>query len=70
MTQDEIDVMREHMVWLGHQLEREREQSKAKTQLLVRVLNPDDLGHAVSDEVRSIAYQIMSNDVMKDRFND
>ena len=70
MTQDEIDVMREHMVWLGHQLEREREQSKAKTQLLVRVLNPDDLGHAVSDEVRSIAYGIMSNDVMKDRFND
>jgi len=70
MTQDEIDVMREHMVWLGRQLEKEREQSRAKTKLLVRVLNPDDLGHAVSDEVRSIAYQIMSNDVMKDRFND
>ena len=47
MTQDEIDVMREHMVWLGQQLEKERQQSRLKTKLLVRLLNPDDLGHAV-----------------------
>ena len=70
MTQDEIDIMREHMVWLGQQLEKEREQSRAKTHLLRRFLNPEDLGFAVSDEVRKIAYQIISNETMKGRFND
>jgi len=70
MTQDEIETMREHMVWLGQQLEKEREQSKAKTQLLRRLLNAEDLGHAVSDEIRKIAYQIISNEAMKGRFND
>ena len=70
MTQDEIDIMREHMVWLGRQLEKEREQSRAKTHLLRRFLNPEDLGYAVSDEIRKIAYQIISNETMKGRFND
>jgi hypothetical protein len=67
MTQDEIDVMREHMVWLGQQLEREREQSRAKTGLLKRMLDADDLGYAVSEEVRRIAYQIILNETFKQR---
>ena len=70
MTQDEIDIMREHMVWLGRQLEKEREQSRAKTHLLKRMLDPEDLGYAVSDEIRKIAYQIITNETMKGRFND
>ena len=70
MTQNEIDVMREHMVWLARQLEKEREQSLAKNHLLRRFLDPEDLGFAVSDEVRKIAYQIISNETMKERFND
>jgi hypothetical protein len=70
MTQDEIDVMREHMVWLGQQLEKEREQSRAKTHLLRRMLDAEDLGYAVTDEIRKIAYQIITNETMKGRFND
>jgi hypothetical protein len=70
MTQDEIDIMREHMVWLSQQLEKEREQSRAKTHLLKRMLDPEDLGYAVSDEIRKFAYQIISNETMKARFND
>jgi hypothetical protein len=38
--------------------------------LLRRFLDPEDLGFAVSDEVRKIAYQIISNETMKERFND
>jgi len=70
MTQDEIDIMREHMVWLGNQLDKEREQSRSKTMVLKRMLDPEDLGFAVSDEVRKIAYQIISNETYKLRHND
>jgi hypothetical protein len=70
MTQDEIDIMREHMVWLGNQLDKEREQSRSKTMVLKRMLDPEDLGFAVSDEVRKIAYQIISNETYKSRHND
>lgn len=70
MTQDEIEIMREHMVWLGNQLEKEREQSRAKTGLLKRMLDAEDLGFAVSEEVRKIAYQIISNETFKSRHND
>jgi hypothetical protein len=70
MTQDEIDIMREHMVWLGNQLDKEREQSRSKTMILKRMLDPEDLGFAVSDEVRKIAYQIISNETYKSRHND
>jgi len=70
MKQDEIDIMREHMVWLGNQLDKEREQSRSKTMVLKRMLDPEDLGFAVSDEVRKIAYQIISNETYKSRHND
>ena len=59
--------MREHIIWLGTQLERERESSRDKTVLLKRLLNPDDLGHAVTNEVRKQAYAIISNDHERER---
>jgi hypothetical protein len=59
--------MREHIVWLGTQLEKERESSKEKTVLLKRLLDPDDLGHAVTNEVRKQAYAIISNDHERER---
>ena len=58
MTTDEIKVMRDHIIYLGTQLENERHQSGQKTVLLKRMLDPEDLGHAVSMEVRKLAYQI------------
>jgi hypothetical protein len=59
--------MREHIIYLGTQLERERESSKEKTVLLKRLLDPDDLGHAVTNEVRKQAYAIISNDHERER---
>jgi hypothetical protein len=59
--------MREHIIYLGTQLEKERESSKEKTVLLKRLLDPDDLGHAVTNEVRKQAYAIISNDHERER---
>lgn len=67
MTTDEIKVMRDHIIYLGTQLENERHQSGQKTVLLKRMLDPEDLGHAVSTEVRKLAYQILINDTHKER---
>jgi hypothetical protein len=59
--------MREHIIWLGTQLEKERESSREKTVLLKRLLDPEDLGHAVTNEVRKQAYAIISNDHERER---
>jgi hypothetical protein len=64
---DELKTMREHIIWLGTQLENERESSREKTVLLKRLLDPEDLGHAVTNEVRKQAYAIISNDHERER---
>ena len=64
---DQLRTMREHIIYLGTQLEKERESSKEKTVLLKRLLDPDDLGHAVTNEVRKQAYAIISNDHERER---
>jgi len=67
VTTDELKTMRDHIIYLGTQLENERHQSGQKTVLLKRMLDPEDLGHAVSTEVRKLAYQILINDTHKER---
>jgi hypothetical protein len=64
---DQLRTMREHIIWLGTQLEQERDSSREKTVLLKRLLDPDDLGHAVTNEVRKQAYAIISNDHERER---
>jgi hypothetical protein len=64
---DQLRTMREHIIWLGTQLEKERESSREKTVLLKRLLDPEDLGHAVTNEVRKQAYVIISNDQERER---
>jgi len=64
---DQLRTMREHIIWLGTQLEKERDSSREKTVLLKRLLDPDDLGHAVTNEVRKQAYAIISNDHERER---
>jgi hypothetical protein len=64
---DELKTMREHIIWLGTQLELERESSRDKTVLLKRLLDPEDLGHAVTNEVRKQAYAIISNQHERER---
>ena len=67
LTTDEIKVMRDHIIYLGTQLETERHQSGQKTVLLKRMLDPEDLGHAVTTEVRKLAYQILIHDTDNER---
>jgi hypothetical protein len=64
---DQLKTMREHIIWLGTQLEKERESSREKTVLLKRLLDPEDLGHAVTNEVRKQAYAIIANDHERER---
>ncbi len=65
MRDDERATMREHILFLGTALENERANSKMKTRLLQRMLDPEDLGHAVTHEVRRLAYAVLNNE-----FND
>ena len=64
---DQLRTMRDHIIWLGNQLEQERESAREKTVLLKRLLDPEDLGHAVTNEVRKQAYAIISNDHERER---
>jgi len=63
----ERKAMREHIVFLGTQLENERHRSKEKSDFLQRLLHPEDLGHAVTAEVRKFAWAIISNEFNEQR---
>ncbi len=65
MHDTERQTMREHIIFLGTQLENERRRSREKTDFLRRLLHPEDLGHAVTYEVRQLAYAVINNE-----FND
>ena len=62
MNLHDLRTLREHAVYLGQQLESERENSRNKTAFLKRLVHPEDLGHAVSAEVRNLAYQLLINE--------
>lgn len=62
MNLHDLRTLRAHAVYLGEQLEAERENSRNKTQFLKRLVHPEDLGHAVSAEVRNLAYQLLINE--------
>lgn len=64
---DQIHTLKKHIIWLGTQLEQERQSSRDKTVLLTRLLDPEDLGHAVTEEVRRQAYIIISNEQERER---
>lgn len=53
--------MREHIIWLGTELEKQRKANQQQIVFLKRLLDPEDLGHAVSNEVRKIAYILLIN---------
>lgn len=67
LQNDERQTMREHILFLGKALEQERARSVRKTRLLQRMLDPEDLGWAVSHEVRMIAYEILSQETYAER---
>lgn len=53
--------MREHIVWLANELETQRKANQQQIVFLKRILDPEDLGHAVSHEVRQLAYILLIN---------
>ena len=61
MDDKERQILREHIVWLGSQLEQERRQNQQSVVFMKRLLDPEDLGHAVSNETRQLAYQLLIN---------
>ena len=67
MEDSERKIMREHIIFLGTQLEAERKKNMAKNELLRRLLDREDLGWAVSDEVRSLAFQVLADEYMRER---
>ena len=62
MTLQDLRTLREHAIYLATQLENERSASRAKTEFLKRLVSAEDLGHAVSSEVRNLAYQLLINE--------
>jgi hypothetical protein len=61
MDDKERQIMRDHIVWLSVQLEQERKQNQSTVVFMKRLLDPEDLGHAVSNETRQLAYQLLIN---------
>jgi shikimate kinase len=59
MNDEERNTMREHIVWLTKELEDTREQLKTRNELLKEMLNPEELGHAVTQEIRGRIYTIL-----------
>lgn len=59
MNIEDIQGLRELAYTLGITLENERIASRAKTEFLKRLVSAEDLGQAVSSEVRNLAYQLL-----------
>ena len=62
MSQQDLITIRDHVIYLATELEQERSASRNKTEFLKRLVHPEDLGHAVSTEVRNLAYQLLINE--------
>ena len=61
MDDKERQAMREHIVWLASELEKERKQNLANISFLKQLLDPEDLGHSATHEIRQLAYQLLIN---------
>ena len=67
LQETERSILREHIIFLGTQLEAERKSNQKKAEFLKRLQDREDLGWAVSDEVRSIAYRLLIDDAFRSR---
>lgn len=67
LQETERSILREHIIFLGTQLESERKSNQQKAEFLKRLQDREDLGWAVSDEVRSLAYQLLIDDAFRSR---
>ena len=63
----ERQIMRDHIVYLANQLEVTRRANQQQIVFIKRILDPEDLGHAVSNECRQIAYTLLINSSHQER---
>ena len=61
MDNKERQTLREHIVWLASELDKERKQNQHTVVYLKRLLDPEDLGHSATNEIRQLAYQLLIN---------
>ena len=61
MDDKERQTMRDHIIYLATQLEKTRKDNQQQIVFIKRLLDPEDLGHAVSNECRQIAYTLLIN---------
>jgi hypothetical protein len=67
MDDKERAIMRDHIVYLASQLEQTRKANQQQIVFIKRLLDPEDLGHAVSNECRQIAYTLLINSTHHER---
>jgi hypothetical protein len=67
MDDKERAVMRDHIIYLATQLEQTRKDNQQQVVFIKRLLDPEDLGHAVSNECRQIAYTLLINSTHNER---
>jgi len=67
MDDKERQIMREHIIYLANQLEITRRANQQQIVFIKRILDPEDLGHAVSNECRQIAYTLLINSSHQER---
>jgi len=67
MDNKERQTMRDHIVYLANQLEQTRKSNQQQMVFIKRILDPEDLGHAVSNECRQIAYTLLINSSHQER---
>lgn len=67
MDDKERQTMRDHIVYLANQLELTRRANQQQIVFIKRMLDPEDLGHAVSNECRQIAYTLLINSSHQER---
>jgi hypothetical protein len=67
MDEKERAVMRDHIVYLASQLEQTRKANQQQIVFIKRLLDPEDLGHAVSNECRQLAYTLLINSTHNER---
>jgi len=66
-NKSEIEVMREHIVWLGSELMKTQAQLKARNNILQDMLNPDVCGWAVPQEIRAAIYMLFSQELEQEK---
>jgi hypothetical protein len=65
MDDKERATLKEQIVWLGIRLEEQRHTNRNMTAFLKSLVHPDEFGHAVSQEVRQMAYALLINNQLE-----